>query len=280
MELAEHEKRRILEYMAGQGPDDEVTHLEKVATHRIFGNKYDIWDVHTDEGNWWVITSPTNLYSQDAFDSMNFALTFHIGLTTRVMAQNRPAASEEEQDRLAGALRRWQQAADALEQADEAEEFQAVGMRCRECLLAFIREVADDAMVPTGEARPQLANFPVWSDYIASTIAGGGSAARIRAYLKAVAKTTWDLVAWLTHATNATRMDGRLAVEATQNVLASYGMALVRYERGEPDRCPQCASYRLTSDYRPELGEDSVYITLCEACGWEGIKHRAEESGG
>lgn len=90
MEVAEHDKRRILEYMAGQGPDDEVTHLEEVATHRILGNRYDIWDVHTDGGNWWVITSPTNLYSQEAFDSMDFALTFHIGLTTRVMAQNRP----------------------------------------------------------------------------------------------------------------------------------------------------------------------------------------------
>lgn len=123
-------------------------------------------------------------------------------------------------------MRRWQQAADALKQADEAEEFQAVGMRCRECLLAFIREVADDAMVPAGEARPQLANFLVWSEYIANTVAGGGSAARIRAYLKAVAKTTWELVAWLTHATNATRMDGRIAVDATENLLAAYAMAL------------------------------------------------------
>ena len=271
MGAPDHEERHIRNYMESQGPDDEIHHLEKVATQHILGRKYAIWDVHTGDGRWWVITTPTNLYSQEAFESMDFALTFHIGLTARVMAKNEPPGSAEERDRLAGPLRRWQQAADALEQADEAEEFQAVGMRCRECLLALIREIARDDMVPEGEEKPQLSNFLKWSEYSATALAGGGSAARIRAYLKAIAKTTWELVNWLTHATNATLADGRIAVDATQNVIAAYGMALVRYERGEPDRCPACSSYRLTSDYRPELGGESPYITLCEACGWESM---------
>jgi hypothetical protein len=50
------------------------------------------------------------------------------------------------------------------------------------------------------------------------------------------------------------------------STLDLFGMALVRHERGQPERCPQCGSYRLVGDYRSEL---DAYVTLCEACEWE-----------
>jgi hypothetical protein len=39
---------------------------------------------------------------------------------------------------LPGSWRRWQQAFEAYEAGDEAENFQAVGVRLRECLVSFI----------------------------------------------------------------------------------------------------------------------------------------------
>jgi hypothetical protein len=53
-------------------------------------------------------------------------------------------------------------------------------------------------------------------------------------------------------------------------VVSTIATALVRHERGAPDRCPSCSSYRLASDYRPEVGGDGAYVTLYVACGWEG----------
>ncbi|MCA1668670.1 MAG: hypothetical protein LC793_14985, partial [Thermomicrobia bacterium] len=255
----------------------KIQHLEKVASERIYGERYDVWDIHTDVGRWWVITRPTNLYSQDEFKSMDYAFSFHVGLTTRMMARNHPQVPDEERDRLATSWRRWIQSADALDHADEAEEFQSVGMRCRECLLAFIREVASDEMVPEGESPPKRADFIHWSEHIADTIASGSGSADLRSYLKNIAKSTWQLVAWLTHAANATRLDGRIAVDATEHILASFAAALIRFERGIPDRCPQCSSYQLTSDYRPEISEESPYVTRCEACGWEKSPNRVDE---
>ena len=38
------------------------------------------------------------------------------------------------------------------ESGDEAENFQAVGVRLRECLISFINETADDDIVPEGES--------------------------------------------------------------------------------------------------------------------------------
>jgi hypothetical protein len=271
LDSREHEKQGVVRYMKSQAPDQTVRHVEKVASERIYGRKHDVWDVHTNAERWWVITSPTNLYSQSIFQSLDFALSFHIGLMARVMARPETGVSNEERDRLSGAWRRWIQAADALNKADEAEEFQTVGMRCRECLLAFIREVASEEMVPIGQSPPKRADFVQWSGHVADTIARGASSERIRAHLKSVAKSTWELVGWLTHAANATRFDAQLVVDTTQHVLAAFSMALVKFERGAPDRCPECSSYRLASVYRPELTRESPYVTLCEACGWEDL---------
>ena len=123
-------------------------------------------------------------------------------------------------------------------------------------------------MVPDGEAPPKKGDFIHWTERIADAIARGASSARVRSHLKSTAKSTWELVSWLTHESGATRMDGTLAVAAVAHVLSSFGMALVRHERGEPDQCPTCGSYRLTSYEDPDTA-GAVYVTLCEACGWE-----------
>jgi hypothetical protein len=58
-------------------------------------------------------------------------------------------------------------------------------MRCRECLLDLVVATAEPAMVPEGEETPQRANFLKWTELIADAVARGGSAERVRQYLKA-----------------------------------------------------------------------------------------------
>ena len=87
-------------------------------------------------------------------------------------------------------------------------------------------------MIPSGQEAPKVADFIHWSELIANSIAHGSSAEEIRGYLKSISKSTWQLVNWLTHATNAVRFDGYLSVMATENVLNTYGLALVRHKRG------------------------------------------------
>jgi hypothetical protein len=125
---------------------------------------------------------------------MDKAFTFHLGLMLRVMAKNEPAATSEEQNRLATAWRRWKDAADALDEADETEDFQAVGMRLREALLTFVKAVAVAEMIPEGEDTPKIGDFVHWSERVADAIAKGPSSARFRGHLKATAKSTWELI--------------------------------------------------------------------------------------
>ena len=73
---------------------------------------------------------------------------------------------------------------------------------------------------------------------------------------------------WLTHSANAVLQDARLAFRASENVFTSFWTAVEKQESGAPDRCPSCGSYRVVTDYRPDLGIDPPYVVLCERCDW------------
>src|SRR3546814_16380702 len=64
--------------------EEFVQHAEKIKTERVMGTDYSVWDVHTNLNRWWVITNPTNLYSQVLMPSLDYTLSFHIGLMARV----------------------------------------------------------------------------------------------------------------------------------------------------------------------------------------------------
>ena len=272
MKAHEQDERHIREYVLTETePGEIVRSAEKVHTEHVGENTYDVWDVKTRRQRWWVITNPTNLYLQRDMPSMDQAITVHIGLMHRVLARQQPWGGVEERDRLKGAWRRWQQATDAIEAAGEAEDFQAIGMRCREALLSFVHDVADDSMVAEGATPPKRSDFIHWTEVIAAHVAPGPSNERVRGYLKDLAKATWELASWLTHAKNAVRTDATLTVEGTGHTLYAFGLAIIRKEKGVPDRCPKCSSYRVTRDWRPEYGPDHEYVTRCEACDWEDL---------
>jgi hypothetical protein len=274
MDSPEHQRRAIEEYFLGQSPEGTtVEHAEKVASERIYGFKYDVWDVHASDGRWWVITNPTNLYRHEDHQSMDEVFALHIGVTARMLAKQAVEApvGGAPRERLARTWRKYEQAADALNRADEAEDFQAVGMRCRECLIAFAQESSSVQIVPDGTDAPKRADFKGWAALIAHAASPGSHGKQLRSYLKTLADETWGLVSWLTHATGATRFDGIVAVDATSNLLEVFSMALIRQERGDPERCPACGSYQVVVDHRRDEWEAKVVaVPLCEACGWEG----------
>jgi uncharacterized protein CbrC (UPF0167 family) len=261
------ERAHIRGYVERQA-HQEVKHVERIKAERIFGREYEVWDVHSDESRWWVITPPTNLYSQELFRSADYTLSFHVGLMARIDARRETPAAGAELERSLVAWRRWEQAHEAMQRGDEAEDFQAVGMRCRECLLEMVRSLVSPAMVPAGTAAPKIADFANWCDLIVGHVVPGSSSDELRRHLRAVAKSTWQYVNWLTHAQNAVGFDARIAVDSTAQVLNAFGAAVIRSERGVPDRCPSCQSYQVESIYDPESESASLYRSVCRSCGW------------
>lgn len=280
---SEREAQQIKDYVEWQARGEEkVLHAEKVASERVISQEYDVWDVHTDKERWWVVTSPMNLYSQTLMPSLDYTLSFHIGLMSRVAARREPEGSVAEQEFLLVTNRKMIQASVAFDQADESEEFQSVGMRCRECLLALIRELTEGTDIAVGENLPKAADFPAWNERIADAIAPGGSAEFVRGYLKTTAERAWRLANWLTHATNATRDDAELAISATSHVISNYALSMLKRKAAAPERCERCKSYKITVDWRPELGKSGLFVPRCEVCGAEKLpvtKRRPRKTG-
>ena len=268
MDSPEHERRHVVEYMASEAPDETVEHAEKIATEHVLGNEYFVWDVHTNKERWWVVGPPINLYSQNDFKSMDGILSFHIGLMARVLAREALRAPSRPEPRMQRTRRQWEQAARAQVEANEAEEFQAVGLQCRETLLTFVQAIGT-GLVPEDEAPPAASAFISWSEKIANAVAPGRSAEELRSYLKAMSKETWQYVSSVTHDKNARRSDGDMAVETVAHFLSLFEQAIERKERGGPERCPSCGSYRVVGEEEYDRDNDTIVRRrLCEACDW------------
>ena len=98
----------ITNYVHGQARDETVQHVERVKTEYVMGEPHEIWDVTTDKNRWWVITNLTNLYLQKHFPSLDYTLSFHVGLMMRL--RSRPeGADSSEPDPFDEVLRRQEQ---------------------------------------------------------------------------------------------------------------------------------------------------------------------------
>src|SRR5438552_10821975 len=155
-------------YMKSQAPDLTVEFVQKVYSENVGDVRHDVWDVHTNVDRWWVITGPTNLYAQEQFPNMDLALTFHVGLCLRIPRSGRQKLSEIPAEPFAACLRGLQEASDALAQAQEVADYQSIGVRCREALLAFV-DIAQTVIPWTGSGEPpKKADLKAEADHISS----------------------------------------------------------------------------------------------------------------
>jgi len=249
------EREAIRGYFEVQWPEDAIEHLEKVAAERVAGVLHEIWDVHTAGRRWWAVTTPLNAYSQEDFKSRDVVLTFHVGLAIRIASRDEVPITEGAAALLPGAWRRWEQAVEALTTAREAEDFQAVGVRLRECLVSFAAEVSADDLVPAGTDAPKRADVVGWTNLLANELAAGAGAERLRSYLKKLTRETWDYVNWLTHAKNARNYDAEIGTAAVSHLLATITAARLRWAQQGHSRCDECGSYSMAGGQ-------------CQRCGW------------
>jgi len=267
IELPEHEARHVRDYVNSQSYDDEAGLVQKVGSRRVMGRVHDMYDVHCERSRWWVITDPTNLYLQDDFPEVEQALIFHLGLGIFMAERSRAEIPEADEERVPGAWRRFKQALSTMDDAGEAEDFQAVGIKCRDALLAVVRDHMAADWIGEVEDPPKVSDFKGWGNIFAERLAE----ARVRSYIKALVDKTWDLSVWLQHNTNATPDDAELVLDATGHFLSGLGRLIHRRDHGEPERCPRCGSYRLDEDVEivdePESG--MLESTICGGCGWQ-----------
>jgi len=264
------ETEGVREYIEWQAPDLEITFMQKVYSEAVLNARHDVWDVHTTEDRWWVITGPTNLYSQDQFPNMDLALTFHIGLCLRIPRTREQQGNDRRILPFGTVFSKITDVVDAVSQSQKLADYQTVGVRCRETLLEFI-SVAQDAAVWT-EDPPKRADFRSWTEVICNDLLPGGSNKDRRRAIKSALESAWTFANWLTHAKSGTWTDAEMACDLTQHAVGMAVSLVIRALRGVPSECPDCGSPLL----EPEEGENSAAPGVvwerprCSDCGWAG----------
>jgi hypothetical protein len=262
----------VTRYFEGQAPDLKVEFIQKVYAENVLGQSYEVWDVHTNKDRWWVITNPTNLYSQEHFPNMDLALTFHVGLCIRIPRSEKQKLSELPIEPFVQACRYLSEASDALGQAQEVLDYQSIGMRCREALLAFAD--AAQKVIPWNSAdqQPKSADLRAWADHICNVTMAGDSHKERRHLFKTLLESAWAFANWLTHSKSSKWHDAEAAVATTENAISLCTSAVIRHMRGVPETCPACGSHRLSPErgFRTDLPDVEWERPTCYKCDWTG----------
>lgn len=134
---------------------------------------------------------------------MDLALTFHVCLCIRIPRREQPSLSSIPGEPFGECFRMLQEASEALSQADEVADYQTIGVRCREALLAFSTVI--QAMIPDREDTLKKGELKAWMTYFCEVALRGESQKARRQLLKAIVENAWDFTNWPRHIRNHLR---------------------------------------------------------------------------
>lgn len=271
LDATDDEREDVAEYFRSQAPDLTITFFQKVYSEAVLGHVHDVWDIHTDKDRWWVITNPTNLYSQEQFPNLDLAVTFHVGLCLRIPRSEKHSPDPRRLLPFGEVFKQLGEAVEALTQAKKLADYQGIGVRCRETLLSLVAAAQDAVDWGDGE-RLQRGNFKGWVDRILSAALTGSAQKERRHLLRSLLVEAWDFANWLTHTKSASWHDAEMSVTTAEHALGLATSLVARHVKGVPDECPECGSPNL----HPEEGRSSEKLgvvwerPVCHECGWVG----------
>lgn len=172
--------------------------------------------------------------------------------------------------------RRYARAQEVMSEAVEAEDYQAVGVRCREALIALAKEDVNADWVRLPDELPQGSSVKEWMRIYADSL----TIDRPRAYIRTLAEKTWDLANWLQHYSGATEWDAQLVLDATGQLLNTFTLLRIRRENESAEQCPDCDSRQLMEDSTGLIERDGHFGSeewdVCLSCGWQS-EHKYEQ---
>lgn len=240
-----------------------------------------VWNVKTDnDGDWWVVEgehTPMNLYPQSAYYfAADEVYSFHMGLMARMRVSRDEYHPEEYVEamtlgtQLAPVLfRRLKNIADQIDKAEEIEDFQAIGVQCREILI----ELGNSIYVPemaVDEEQPKASDFKKKAElYIKYTLRGKENS-DYRSYIKKLTEATWDYASKITHSQSSSFYEASTCVSLTISLVGTYEN--VRQKENDllaKYQCNNCKSKKIYVS-NVDVTEDDTIIGLslkCTECG-------------
>ena len=174
-------------------------------------------------------------------------------------------------------FRRIEQAKLLFDRAIEAEDYQAIGMQLRECLISLTSVLQRRVDIPEKREKPQQANFVGWVGVLVDQLCRGKKDKEIRQYVKATSTKLWQLVNWLTHERNANKTASLIGINDCEMIVGHYIKLLHMGRDDRWDNCPQCSSRNIRTHFDNFLKPDGGYYETCGVCDWSSHPGYPEE---
>lgn len=240
-----------------------------------------VWNVKTDtDGDWWVVegdTVPMNLYSQSAYYfGADEVYSFHMGLMQRMSAAQDEYNPEDfvngvtlDAEIAPQLFRKLKSVATLIDTAKEIEDFQAIGVQCRETLIELGNHIYNPMMAGSGE-QPQASNFKRKSELFIQFYLKGSENSDYRNIIKKLTEATWDYANKITHSRSATYYEVSTCVTLCISLVGVYENILQKvFDPLSQYHCSICQSKKL-SIVGDDSDEDGIVQKLylhCEECG-------------
>ena len=240
-----------------------------------------VWNVKTDtDGDWWVVegdTVPMNLYSQSAYYfGADEVYSFHMGLMQRMSAAQDEYNPEDfvngvtlDAEIAPQLFRKLKSVAALIDTAKEIEDFQAIGVQCRETLIELGNHIYNPMMAGSWE-QPQASNFKRKSELFIQFYLKGSENSDYRNIIKKLTEATWDYANKITHSRSATYYEVSTCVTLCISLVGVYENILQKvFDPLSQYHCSICQSKKL-SIVGDDSDEDGIVQKLYlhyEECG-------------
>lgn len=265
-------EKQIKEYFKSFRDIGRIINIKCEETFKDLGVDVNVWNVKTSKGAYWVVegeTAPMNLYTQDAhYFSADEAYSFHMGITQRLSKRHQDnfkhIIDEIPLDiaRLKSINRKLNMASEKLSIDLEPEEFQAIGLICRESLVELSKELCKRNKELIESKGFKTSDFKNVSNEFIDLYIPGSNNTELRNHSRKLVDIAWSYNSSIVHSPNKTYPDVKIALLFTSSVVSLLENLFFKYIGFDNEPvCPKCGSKKIDI-----IELNNKIIAICKSC--------------
>lgn len=269
-------EKLIREYFGSYDDIKKIVNIKCEETFTDLGVVINVWNVKTEDEAYWVVegdSAPMNLYSQGAnYFSADEAYSFHMGLTQRLSKRHQnefkhiideiPLNIEH----LKSINRKLNMASEKLDIHLEPEEFQSIGLLCRESLIDLSKELCERNPEIVKEKGLKKSDFKGVSNAFIDYYIPGPQNSDLRNYSRKMVDSAWSYNSMVVHSQNKKYPDAKIALLFTSAVVSLIENLFYKYLGFDQElACSECGSLQIEF---LEYEKDKIK-QICKKCEHE-----------
>lgn len=270
-------EERIKKYLS-KYEKNEIINIKCEITFNDLGTEVNVWNVKTKGEAYWVVEgeeAPMNLYTQGAnYLSADEAYSYHMGITQRLNTDYKNSFKHIIDEipldikQLKSINRKLNMAADKLTVELEPEEFQSIGLICRESLIDLGKELSKRNPEIIKNKGIKASDFKSIANEFITLYIPEESNSDLRNYSRKIIDIAWSYNSAIVHSPNKTYPDVKIALLFTSALVSLFENLFLKFIGFDNEFvCSECGSKKIEFIE----GENEIFIAVCKSCNNEEV---------